>query len=52
MDRGMDIGIYYVSDVILQTGWIEEKGEGAVSSLVLTVIPYCISENMTGTEQN
>jgi hypothetical protein len=38
--------------VTLQTVWLEEKGEGHVSSFVATLTPYRISENMLGTDQN
>jgi hypothetical protein len=38
--------------MILQTVWLEEKGEGSVSSLVATVIWYRMPENMTGTDKD
>jgi hypothetical protein len=40
MDTGMDIEIYYVSTLILETVWLEEIGEGSASSFVSTVISY------------
>jgi hypothetical protein len=48
----MDVGIYYVQDVGLQTVWLEEKGGSSVSSLLSTVMSYRISGNMTETDQN
>jgi hypothetical protein len=38
--------------MIFGTLWAEEEREGRVWSLVLTVIPYRIPENMTGTDQD
>jgi hypothetical protein len=48
----MDIEIYYVQNLISETVWPEEEREGPVSSFVLTVVLYRISENITGTDQD
>jgi hypothetical protein len=38
--------------VILATVWLKEKGEGPLSSFVLTAIPYRISLDMTKTDKS
>jgi hypothetical protein len=38
--------------VTLETAWLEEKGEGRVSSFVLWSMLYRLSENMTGTDKD
>jgi hypothetical protein len=38
--------------MILAPVWLEEEGEGPVSSFVLMVMSHHISENMTGTDKN
>jgi hypothetical protein len=43
----MDIERYYVQKLILETVWQEEEEEGRISSFVLTVMMYRVSENMT-----
>jgi hypothetical protein len=50
MDMVMETS--YVEIMILETVWLEKKGEGPVSSFTLTVILYHIPENMTGTDQD
>jgi hypothetical protein len=48
----MDIEICSVYDGLLQTVWIEEKGEGSVLSFASTVILCRIPENMTGADKD
>jgi hypothetical protein len=50
MDIVLDIEIYQVENLISETVWLEEKGEGPVSSMSQRL--SCISENMTGTDQD
>jgi hypothetical protein len=38
--------------VILQTVWLEGKRGRSISSFVSTVISYCVSGNMTGTDKS
>jgi hypothetical protein len=52
IDTVMDIEIYYVLNLILETVWLEEKAEGRVSPFVRAVKLYRMSDNMTGTDQD
>jgi hypothetical protein len=46
----MDVEICYVQNLTVEAVWFEEKDP--LSSCVLTVILYRISEDMTGTDKD
>jgi hypothetical protein len=48
----LNIRVYYVQNLILKTAWVAEEGGAPVSSFVLTVGLYRMSENMTGTDKD